>query len=130
MSEMSRDAGDVGITLDDLETVSEAVMLRFPLRHAESHRIERMRELLDAASELNRALTQHTQHAVVHCRGSHGTGDLVADAGVLFDALATFGMVVRDVAAEYRSTVRDPVTPPVEAPVGLTPMSLNATSPR
>ena len=128
MNQLSQQAG-VTITRDDLETVSEAVMLRFPLRHAETRRVERMRELLEASSELCRSLTQHTQHALVHCRGSHGTGDLASDADVLFKALTAYGALIHDVAAEYRSAVRDPVAPPVEVPVRFTPISFDAASP-
>ena len=129
MSDVSRQAS-VTITRDDLETVSEAVELRFPLRHAETRRVERMRELLDASSELCRALTQHTQHALVHCRGTHGTGDLRADADALFKALATYGALIHEVGAEYRSAVHDPIVPPVEMPLGFTSRALDAASPR
>ena len=128
MNGIPQEAGLI-FTRDDLETASEAVMLRFPLRQAETRRLQRMSELLEAGSELGRVLTRHTQHALVHCRGSHGTGDLVADAHALYDALTTYAALVRDVADEYRSVIRDPATPPVEAPIGITtPLSLDAPS--
>ena len=55
---------------DDMQVVAEAMMLRLQLRGGEARRIERMRHLLTAASELCRALSAHTHHALVNCQGS------------------------------------------------------------
>lgn len=102
-------SAEVSICRDDLLIVSAAMDLRYPLRAPESHRIERMRELLSAASELSRALAAHSQHSLVDCQGSHGMWDLAADAEALFDALAVYSGLVRHVATEYRSVFRDSV---------------------
>jgi hypothetical protein len=112
------DAPSVTITRDDLEIVAEAMMLRFHLRGSESRRVARMREQLATASELCRALNTHTHHALVHCQGSHGTGDLQADTAALYDALASFALLVHEVAGEYRATVREAAVPrPIEEPL-------------
>lgn len=93
-----------GIPLADLETVSKAVMLRLEQPEQEERRVHRMRELLRAASELNRALALHTQHALVDCCGTHGTGDLATDAAVLHRALVRYAQLVAALASEYGGT--------------------------
>ncbi len=99
---------------DDLQVVAEAMMLRLQLRSTEARRIARMRELLAAATELSRALSSHTHHALVHCQGSHGTWDLERDTAALFDALSAYGALVHDVALEYRPIARGSVDPMME----------------
>lgn len=93
------------LTLHELELVSEAVMLRLTDSDAEVARMSRMRELLWAASELTRALSLHTQHALVDCCGTHGTGDLAADTRTLHAALMRYSQLVRLVAAEYAPVI-------------------------
>jgi hypothetical protein len=95
----------VGISLGDLETVSEAVMLRLDDPEQETLRVARMRELLWAASELTRALSIHTQHALVDCSGTHGNGDLATDTRALHRALGHYAHLVSEVAAGYRDLV-------------------------
>ena len=94
------------VPYEDIDVVSAAVMLRLPDSQAESRRVRRMRELLWSASELNRALAIHTQHALVDCSGSHGTGDLASDTRALHGALVRYAQLVRVVANEYRDVVR------------------------
>lgn len=105
MERKSDNHTNAGIAAADLEVVSKAVMLRFDSREAEEARVNRMRELLWAASELTRALSVHTQHALVDCCGSHGISDLAMDTRSLHRALGRYETLVSAVAAEYRDTV-------------------------
>lgn len=97
-----------GVTIahEDLATTAEVAMLRFPLRAAESHRLERMRTLLEAATDLAKRLEAHTHCALVNYRGSHGTGDLLAETEALSTALDRYGRLVAEVALEYRGAGR------------------------
>jgi hypothetical protein len=97
------------ISHDDLSIVAEAIMLRFPSRAHESSRVERMRELLRTASDLARALSVQTQHALIDCHGTHGTGDLRADTDILYAALASYAAMIKEVAAEYRDYLSTPI---------------------
>jgi hypothetical protein len=101
----------VTIAHDDLVLLAEVAMLRFPLRGAESHRLEQMRTVLDAAADLARALESHTHCALVNHRGSHGTGDLAAETVLLSAALQRFGWLVAETAAEYRRFARERAVP-------------------
>ena len=92
----------VHVAHDDLALLAEVAMMRFPLRAAESYRMERMRSVLEAAMELTRTLESHTHCALVNYRGSHGVGDLAAETEALSVALQRFGRVVGETAAEYR----------------------------
>jgi hypothetical protein len=94
------------IAHEDLALLAEVAMMRFPLRAAESHRLERMRTLLEAASDLTRTLEAYTHSTLVNYRGSHGTGDLVADSATLGVALHRFGQIVGETAAAYRRAGR------------------------
>ena len=93
-----------GVTIAhaDLALLAEVAMLRFPLRAPEGHRLERMRTVLDAAAALARTLEAHTHCALVNHRGSHGTGDLVAETAALSAAFQRFGQLVAETADEYR----------------------------
>lgn len=82
-------------------------MARCPSRAGEARRLARMRELLTQSQELNRLLAAHTHRALVHCQGSHGIGDVAADAELLFDALAAYGELIRDTANMYRALGMD-----------------------
>jgi hypothetical protein len=93
------------IAPDDLRVVAEALKLRLPLRGAETRRVARMHELLERSSELGRAMTQQTHCGRVHCQGSHGAGDLMADTATLQHAFAAYASLVRAVADEYRGVV-------------------------
>ena len=101
----------VVIEHDDMQVVAEAMMLRLQLRGSEARRIERMRQLLTTASDLCRALSAHTHHALVNCQGSHGTWDLERDTRELHDAFAAYGSLVRDIAREYRAVAREAAVP-------------------
>src|SRR3954452_13511189 len=96
-------ANSVNFSRQDFTVVAEAVMVRFPLRAGETRRLTRIRELLAQAQELNRLLSTHTHRALVHCQGSHGIGDVAADSHALFDALAAYGVLIRDIADTYRA---------------------------
>ena len=76
-------------------------MLRVGDPDAEMVRVARMRELLWAASELTRALSMYTRHALVDCCGTHGTGDLAADTRMVHAALARYAELVCNLAEEY-----------------------------
>lgn len=100
------DRSAVGIRLEDLEVMSEAIMLRLAESDQEALRVGRMRELLWVASELTRALATHTQHSLVDCCGTHGTGDLASDTRALHDALTRYAHLVHQAAVDYRPVVR------------------------
>ena len=93
------------IAAEDLATLAEVASLRFPLRAAESRRLERMRTLLAAATELGQTLNQYTHCALVNCQGSHGVGSVHEHGERFMTALATYAELVREVAAEYRHHV-------------------------
>src|SRR5688572_9825786 len=99
------------ISHDDLLILTEAVMVRLPLRGAESHRVERVQTLLDAAAELSRALASHTHCARVNLRGTHGTGDLAAETESLSAALEQFSRLLKEIGTEYRRLASAPVVP-------------------
>ena len=88
-----------------LSTIAELVTMRFPLRAPEAKRVTRVRGVIAAAGELNRALATYAQHALVHCHGSAGTSDLLADTERLDKALRAFGAEVEAVAREYHEAV-------------------------
>lgn len=111
MSPSSSRATGVTIAHADLALLAEVAMMRFPLRAAEAHRLERMRTVIDAAAELARRLEAHTHCALVSYRGSHGTGDLVAETEALAAALQRFGWLVAETAIEYRHAGRPAVAP-------------------
>ena len=96
----------VAIAHEDLAVLSVVAMLRYPVRAAEQHRLDRMRAVLDAASELSRRLESHTHCALVNYRGSHGTGDLVAETEALSAAFQRFGQLVAETAIDYRRAAR------------------------
>lgn len=56
-----------------------------------------------ASSELNRALTTYSRHAMVHCQGTAGTSGFSAGTRMLADALQSFCAEFHDVAQEYAS---------------------------
>lgn len=93
------------ISREDLQIVAEMVEMRLPLRAPEQRRVQRAREVLAAEAELTRAISAHTQHALISCQGSHGAANLTEDTAVLYAALASYAAVIRDVADEYRALV-------------------------
>ena len=102
----------VTISREDIAIVADATVIRFPLRAPECKRVARMRDMLAASSELCRTLSDHTQHSLIGCQGTHGTWDLTEDADAFYRALATYAAAVREVAAEYRAAVRGPARVP------------------
>jgi len=91
------------ISREDLQIVAEMVEMRLPLRAPEQRRVQRAREVLAAEAELARAISVHTQHALISCQGSHGAANLAEDTASLYAALAQYAAIIRDVADEYRS---------------------------
>lgn len=96
-----------GISREDLQIVAEMVVMRLPLRTPEQRRVARAREVLAAEAELARAISAHTQHALISCQGSHGAANIANDTTALFEAFTCYATLVRSVAAEYRTLVHD-----------------------
>ena len=105
----------VTISRDDLAVVADATDIRFPTRAAESRRVARMREMLATASDLSRALTDHTRHSLIDCQGTHGTWDLARDVDDLYRALVAYSTSIQELAEEYRQVVRGPARIPEDA---------------
>jgi hypothetical protein len=101
----SRGEQTVSMRVDDLRHVAELTRLRIPYGDAERHRVARVRAVLMAAAELNRALSAYTHHALIDCHGTTGAADLDADAVALGEALAVFSLHVREITEEYRSVM-------------------------
>lgn len=93
------------ISREDLQIVAEMVEMRLPLRAPEQRRVSRARQVLAAEAELARAVTAHTQHALISCQGSHGAANIANDTAALYAALVSYAAVIRDVADEYRALV-------------------------
>jgi hypothetical protein len=98
-------AETVSMRVGDLRQVAQLTRLRIPYGDAERHRVERVRSVLLAAAELNRALSAYTHHALIDCHGTTGAADLDADAVVLGEALADFSYHVREITEEYRTVM-------------------------
>jgi hypothetical protein len=94
------------ISREDLQIVAEMVEMRLPLRTPEQRRVQRARAVLAAEAELARAISVHTQHALISCQGSHGAANLSNDTAALYAALANYAALVREVADEYRPLVQ------------------------
>ena len=101
----SRGEQTVSMRVDDLRHVAELTRLRIPYHDAERYRVARVKSVLMAAAELNRALSTYTHHALIDCHGTTGAADLDADAIVLGEALAVFSLHVREITEEYRSAM-------------------------
>ena len=92
----------VTITREELQALAELATMRLPLRAPEARRVERMRTLLVASSELCRTLGAHTHCALVNCQGSHGTGSLEHEGEALFGALQQYAALLHELVADYR----------------------------
>lgn len=103
----------LAISHEDLLVAAHAAMLRLPLRAPETRRVARVRELLDASAEVARVLRAQVHTGSVHCQGTCGTGDLVAETEILYQALARFAGLVHETADEYRRVVDGTVEPAV-----------------
>ena len=90
------------ISREDLATLAQVATLRFPLRAAESHRLERMRTLLAAGAELGRTLNAYTHCGLVNCQGTHGVGSLGAEGEAFYTAFVQYADLMREIAAEFR----------------------------
>ena len=90
------------VTREDLMTLAQVAELRLPLRAAESRRLERMRALLAAGTELGRALGAYTHCGLVNCQGSHGVGSLCAEGEAFLAAFVRYTELMREIADEYR----------------------------
>ena len=102
------------LTREDLATIAEVATLRFPLRAAESRRLERMRTLLAASTELCRTLNAYTHCALVNCQGSHGVGSVREQGEAFHVALERYAGLVREVASDYRRFTVDTADAPAE----------------
>ena len=99
------------VTREDLETLAQVAMLRFPLRASESRRLERMRTLLAAGTELGRALSSYTHCGLVNCQGSHGVGSLCNEGEAFFAAFVRYTELMHEIAEEYRHFTQDAPSP-------------------
>lgn len=108
------DPNSVTLSREDLAVVADATVIRFPTRAAECRRVARMREMLAAASDLSRALSDHTQHSLVDCQGTQGAWDLARDVDTLYGALTAYCASMQKLAAEYRQVVRGPARVPAD----------------
>lgn len=115
------------ISREDLQIVAEIVEMRLPLRAPEQRRVARARQVLAAEAELARAISAHTQHALISCQGSHGAANLAQDTAALYAALAGYAAIIREVADEYRSLVNasDAPFPLLQAFRDATPLQLS-----
>ncbi|MGZ8376666.1 MAG: hypothetical protein ACXWZS_07035 [Gemmatirosa sp.] len=95
-------APSASLAREDLATLAQVAMLRFPLRAAESRRLERMRVLLAASAELGRALNAYTHCGLVNCQGSHGVGSLGTEGEAFYTAFVQYADLMRETAAEFR----------------------------
>lgn len=90
---------------EDLHRIARLVRLRMPHEPEERRRLDRMHQVLRAASEMNRSLSTFLQHAMVDCHGTTGAADIDADAAALADAMGTFAAQLDHVTAEYRAVL-------------------------
>ena len=101
----------VTISREDLQALAELATMRLPLRAPESRRVERMRTLLVASSELCRTLSAHTHCALVNCQGSHGTGSLEQEGEALFAAIQQYAGLLHELVADYRHLTGEAAPP-------------------
>ena len=103
------------VTREDLETLAQVAMLRFPLRASESRRLERMRTLLAAGAELGRALGSYTHCGLVNCQGSHGVGSLCDEGEAFYAAFVRYTELMHEIAEEYRHFTHEAPSPLIVA---------------
>jgi hypothetical protein len=101
----------VTISREDLQALAELATMRLPLRAPESRRVERIRTLLVASSELCRTLSAHTHCALVNCQGSHGTGSLEHEGEALFSAIQQYAELLHELVADYRHLTGEAAPP-------------------
>lgn len=99
------------VAREDLETLAQVAMLRFPLRASEARRLERMRTLLAAGAELGRALGSYNHCGLVNCQGSHGVGSLCNEGEAFFAAFVRYTELMHEIAEEYRHFTQDAPSP-------------------
>lgn len=81
------DLAQSSIHAGDLDFLASLAMRRGVTPAAERRRLDAVRSLLAAASEVNRSLAIFLKHALVHCQGSPGCSDLSADTRAVAEAL-------------------------------------------
>ena len=106
------------IAREDLETLAQVAMLRFPLRASESRRLERMRTLFAAGAELGRTLSSYTHCGLVNCQGSHGVGSLCGEGEAFYAAFVRYTELMREIAEEYRHFTHESSNPLLFAEAG------------
>jgi hypothetical protein len=109
--QVSTEPRSVVVAREDLHVLAELASMRLPLRAPESRRLERMRTLLVASSELCRALSAHTHCALVNCQGSHGTGSLQEEGEALFQALSRYGTLLHEMVSDYQHLTEETPAP-------------------
>jgi hypothetical protein len=89
------------ITERDLRVLTEVVLRRFSSVPEEDGRIRRIRGVLDAASDLSKALELQTRYALVDHRGTHGANDLQEATRVLYHALEAYAARLSELGEQY-----------------------------
>jgi hypothetical protein len=88
------------IHASDLALLAALAMRRGATPAAEGRRLERVRSLMAAASDVNRALSRFLKDALVHSQGTPGCSDLAEDTRAVASALESLSACCRHVAAE------------------------------
>jgi uncharacterized protein YcaQ len=120
MQDISRDQV-FSIRRGDLQRVADLVRLRIPQESEERKRVDRMRQVLHAAAEMNRSLSTYLHHALVDCHGTTGAADLDGDADALANAIGSFSAQLERITDEYRTVLTAVPTSPVPAPADTMP---------
>jgi hypothetical protein len=85
----------------DIETLTELVLARFPSAQGEAARIDEVRSVLAVASDLRHAHDLHTHCIVVDHRGTRGSNDVRAAGQHLIRALEAYGRALRELAERH-----------------------------
>ena len=99
----------MSLAFSDLNDVERVITLRLPNDRQEGRRAERMRALVRMSSELTRALSTYSRHALVQRRGTAGATDLSDDMRRLTAALEACCVEVHAVVSEFGAHIREPV---------------------
>ena len=94
--ELSGTPFDATISLENLRVATQIGLLRLPTQEAEAERVARMRALVAAEADLNRALSTHARCFLVNCQGSHGTGNLAYETEQLHAALTRYAALIQE----------------------------------
>ena len=104
----------------DIETLTELVLARFQSADAEATRIVEIRQVLGAASELQRALQIHTHYMLVDHRGTPGFNDLRSASQLLLNAFEDYTRALHKLSSAYRDF---PIRGPIQAADAATELS-------